>query len=199
MFVRICAGGNGLIADLRNTFRVSFIMSDAPMPIASASELLPDVQTPPAWDGPSISPANADYPRVHFDWHEGHGFVFQCYEHEESSSDFLVTSRHFSLPSIEMELGGQALERWPRELFVSAERATQALNHFLEFGKEDPALEWVRIDSFPRETLWEGRAQREAWSVRIRANDDRHATMVLRSTDGCSSRSPRGIRPTPGV
>ena len=59
-----------MIADLRNTFRVSFIMSDAPMPIASAS---------------------------------------------------------------------------------------------LEFGKQEPSLEWVRIDGFPRETLWEGRAQREAW------------------------------------
>ena len=33
----------------------------------------------------------------------------------------------------------------------------------LEHGKQDPALEWVRIDAFPRETLWEGRAEREAW------------------------------------
>ena len=74
-----------------------------------------------------------------------------------------MTSRHFSTPSVEVELGGQALERWPPELFVSAERTTQALDHFLEFGKQDPALEWVRIDRFPRETLWEGRAQREAW------------------------------------
>ena len=152
-----------MIADLRNAFRVSFIMSDAPMPIASASELLADVQSRPVWDGASISPADADYPRVHFDWHEGHGFVFQCYEDEESRSDFLVTSRHLSTPSVEMELGGQALERWPRELFVSAEHARQALNHFLERGTQDPTLEWVRIDGFPRETLWEGRAQREEW------------------------------------
>ena len=152
-----------MTANLRNAFRVSFIMSEAPMPISAASELLTEVQSRPVWDGASISPADAEYPRVHLDWHEGHGFVFQCYEDEESWSDFLVTSRHFSTPSVEMELGGQALERWPRELFVSAERTTQALDHFLEFGKQDPALEWVRIDRFPRETLWEGRAQREAW------------------------------------
>lgn len=133
------------------------------MPISSASELFTEVQSRPVWDGASISPADAEYPRVHLDWHEGHGFVFQCYEDEESWSDFLVTSRHFSTPSVELELGGQALERWPPELFVSAERTTQALDHFLEFGKQDPALEWVRIDRFPRETLWEGRAQREAW------------------------------------
>ncbi len=152
-----------MIAELRNRFRASFITSEAPLPIPSASELVRDVQSRPAWDGASISPADAEYPRVHVEWHEGHGFVFQCYEDEESWSDFLVTSRHFSPPSIEMQLGGQALEWWPLELFVAAEHATQALNYFLEHGKQDPALEWARIDVFPRETLWEGRAEREAW------------------------------------
>ena len=116
-----------MLAELRNRFRASFIMSDAPIPIASARDLLADVRSRPVWDGASISPADAEYPRVHVDWHEGHGFVFQCYEDEESWSDFLVTSRYFSLPSIEVELGGQALERWPRELFVPTELAAQAL------------------------------------------------------------------------
>jgi len=61
-----------------------------------------------------------------------------------------------------MELGEQALERWPRELFVSAERATQALNHFLQFGKPDAAVDSIRIDAFPREIVWAGRDGREA-------------------------------------
>jgi hypothetical protein len=152
-----------MIIDFRNRFRASFIMSDAPIPIASAQEILADIRSRPVWDGASISPADVEYPRVHVDWHQSHGFVLQCYEHEDSWSDFLVTSRHFSTPSVEIELGGQALERWPRELFVSAEHATQGLHHFLQHGKQDPALEWVRIDGFPRETLWEGREQREAW------------------------------------
>jgi hypothetical protein len=147
----------------QNTFRVSFIMSEAPTPIHSASELLADVQTRPVWDGASISPADVQFPLLHVDWHEGHGFVLQCYEDEESWSSFLVTSQRFSHPSIEVELGGQAMERWPRELFVSAERATQALSYFLEFGKQDPTLEWIRIDAFPREIVWEGREGREAW------------------------------------
>lgn len=152
-----------MVADFRNAFRVSFIMSDAPLPIPSVSELVRDVQSRPVWDGASIARADADYPRANFDWHEGHGFVFQCYENEASWSDFLVTSRLFSTPSVEVELGGQALERWPRELFVSAECAMQALNHFLDHGKQAPSLEWVRIDRFPREILWEGRQQRLAW------------------------------------
>jgi hypothetical protein len=83
-----------------------------------------------------------------------------------------VTSRHFSTPSIEVELGGQALERWPHELFASAERAAHALNHFLQSGKQDQTLEWVRIDAFPRETVWEGREGREAWERANRPKSD---------------------------
>lgn len=160
-----------MVVDLRNSFRVSFITSEGGLPIPSVSEVLTAVRSRPAWDGASISPADAQFPLVHLDWHEGHGFVLQCYEDEESWSDFLVTSRHFSSPSIEMELGGQALERWPRELFVSAERATQALSHFLEFGKQDPTLEWIRIDAFPREIVWDDREGREAWERANRAKN----------------------------
>ena len=46
---------------------------------------------------------------------------------------------------------------------MSRSLSTQALNYFLQHGKQDPALEWIRIDGFPRETLWEGREQRLAW------------------------------------
>lgn len=52
-----------MIGDLRNRFRASFIMSDAAMPITSVAELLADVQSRPAWDGASIWPVDADYPR----------------------------------------------------------------------------------------------------------------------------------------
>lgn len=125
------------------------------MPVPSVSELLTGVQSRPLWDGASISPVDTQFPCVHFDWHEGHGFVLQCYEDEGS-----------------WRLGGQALERWPRELFVSAERATQALSHFLEFGKQDPTLEWVRIDAFPREIVWEDWEGREAWERANRAKNE---------------------------
>jgi hypothetical protein len=45
-----------------------------------------------------------------------------------------------------------------------------ALTHFLEFGKQDPTLEWVRIDAFPREIVKDDRDGREAWE---RASGDR--------------------------
>ena len=123
----------------RNAFRVSFIMSKAPLPIRSASEVVRDVQSRPVWDGASISP-------------------------------------------VDVELGGQALERWPRELFVPPELAVQALNHFLEFSKQVPALLWVRIDGFPRRPCGKDAPSGKRGSVRIRADDDQHATMALRST-----------------
>src|SRR2546422_9124349 len=74
-------------------------MSEAPTPIPSALDLLTQVQSRPVCDGASISPEGAQFPLVHVDWHEGHGFVLQCYEDEESWSDFLVTSQNFSAPS----------------------------------------------------------------------------------------------------
>ena len=152
-----------MIGDFRNTLWVSSVTNATPVPIPSVSDLLARVRSSPAWDGASIAPADNQFPLIHVDWHDPHGFVVQSYEDERSWSYFLVTSLDFSPPSIEMELGGQALERWPPELFASVEHATHALNYFLECGKQDPMLAWVRIDSFPRETVWEGREGREAW------------------------------------
>ena len=110
-----------------------------------------------------IEPEDSRFPRVTVDWHEGHGFILHCWEDETSWSDFLVTSREFSTPSVEVDLGGQALERWPRELFSSTARAIQAIEYFLEHGTQAPTLEWVRIDEFPRAVLWEGQTQQNAW------------------------------------
>jgi hypothetical protein len=35
--------------------------------------------------------------------------------------------------------------------------------YFLETGKQKETLHWIRTDAVPRETVWEGRAGREAW------------------------------------
>ena len=161
-----------MIGELRNSFRVSSITNETALSIPSVSDLLARIQSSPVWDGTSIAPADGQFPLIHIDWHDGDGFVVQCYEDEQSWSYFLVTSRRFSAPAVEMELGGQALERWPPELFSTVEQATQALNHFLDSGKQDPMLEWVRIDDFPRETVWEGRERREAWERASQHNGD---------------------------
>ena len=74
-----------------------------------------------------------------------------------------MTGAYCGPPTIGTHLGGQALERWPTELRVPEELAHRALECFLVRGKQDPALHWIRIDAFPRETVWEGREGREAW------------------------------------
>ena len=60
-------------------------------------------------------------------------------------------------PAVEINLGGQAVERWPRELFVPEPLAQQTLDCFLNSRRQDAALPWVRTDGFPRETVWESR------------------------------------------
>lgn len=143
--------------------RLSFVTGETELPIPSVSEILARVQSGPSWDAASIAPADKPFPLLHVEWHEGKGFVIQCYEDEQSWSDFLLVDPRCGAPAVEINLGGQALERWPSELFVPEELARQAVDCFLKTGKQNAALHWVRIDAFPRETIWEGREGRETW------------------------------------
>lgn len=149
--------------DQRSEFRLSFVTGETELPIPSVSDILARLQSGPVWDVASIVPADDQFPLLHVEWHEGKGFVIQCYEGEYSWSDFLLIGPRCGPPRVEINLGGQALERWPSELFVPEELTRQALDYFLASGKQDSALHWVRIDAFPRETIWEGREGREAW------------------------------------
>ena len=149
-------------AELRNAFRLSFLSSAGELPVPPVSAVLARVRSSPPWDASSIFPAGEQFPRLDVEWHR-QGFVLQCFEDDRSWGHFLANGLQLGSPTVEINLGGQALERWPRELFVSEQLASRALDHFLDFGKQDPALHWVRIDAFPRSTIWEGRAGREAW------------------------------------
>ena len=146
----------------RSPFRVSFVTGQPELRVASVTAIFARLQSGPAWDVASIEPVDDQFPRLHIEWHGGNGFVIQCYEDENSWSDFLLAGPGFGPPAVEINLGGQALERWPQELFVPAGLAHRAVEYFLNCGKQDPALHWARIDAFPRETIWEGRKGREA-------------------------------------
>ena len=139
------------------------------MAIPSVSEMLAHVQASPSWGGASIGPVEGQFPLCQIEWHPENGFVIQCYEDETAWSDFLLVSPQCGPPAIEIELGGQALERWPAELFVDEGLAHRALTHFIETGRQDPSLNWIRIDAFPRETIWQDREGRETWESEHRA------------------------------
>jgi len=125
-----------------------------------AKELL-DLQSTGSWDGlhivPDAEPApdgHWQFPRISADWEAGgDGYVVQCFETAESRSSILSTSADLTEPEVFIELGGQTQELWPRQLFVSYDLALRALQQFLLTGLQDPALNWIALNSFPRKTV----------------------------------------------
>jgi hypothetical protein len=153
----------------RDSFRLSFLSSARDFVVPPLSEVLSRVRSAALWDEASIHPTEADFPRAHISWCQAGGFNIHCFENDLSVGQFLATRLEFSGPSVEINLGGQALERWPRELFVSEDLATVALEHFLDYGELKLSLCWVGTGQFPRQTIWEGREEREAWERNNRA------------------------------
>jgi len=166
--------------DQPRSFQIAFITDEAPSPIESVSAVLAQARSSPRCDGGSITPVDGQFPCLWVEWHSCLGFVIQCYEDESSPGDFLVSGSCCGIPKVEIELGGQALELWPSELFVSDELAEQALKCFIATGRQNPDLNWVRIDAFPRTILWEGRVGREAWERNKNERKERMA--YLRGT-----------------
>ena len=103
------------------------------------------------------------YPIMHIDWHEDAGFVVMVFENRESDGFYPIASTKTGKPKVQIELGGQALERWPRELFVPRETAAVVFETFLRTGRQDSSVTWVANDAFAREVLWETEAQRVEW------------------------------------
>jgi hypothetical protein len=148
---------------LRDTFRLSFVSSGREFVVSRSAEVLSRLRSAAPWDEASIRRVGSDFPRVHISWRQAAGFNFHCFENDRSAGQFLVNHLEFSAPSIEINLGGQALERWPRELFVSKDLATEALEYFLDHGELKPLLFWTGKGMFPRVTIWEGREERDVW------------------------------------
>jgi hypothetical protein len=150
---------------LRDSFRLSAIVSDELVDIAapSAAEIVNRLRRGAFRGEVCIYPDDRQFPRATVSLHPGHGYVVQVFEDEQSWSDFLVAAGPISSPQVEIELGGQALERWPPELFVPDALAAEGLMWFLESGREKTSLDWIPFDQFPREIVWEGREGREAW------------------------------------
>ena len=132
-------------------------------PVPSGSELIEIARRLPIWDEITISKEDAQFPRASLSWHEEHGLVLHRFEDELSWGFFLAESATLSQPEVEIILGGQVQEGWPRQLFVDPSLGAEALDYFLETGKQKDALNWIRTDAFTRVTVWQGRAGREAW------------------------------------
>ena len=148
---------------VKKPFRLSFSSKEQSVPATSAEEIVRMLREMKGWDCATIDVDDFEVNRASIWFRPEHGFVFQYFGDEIRSSEFLVTHSNFSSPSVEVELGGQALEQWPSELFVPEEQLLIALRHFLATGRKEQQLTWVQIDRFPRLTIWEGEAGRTRW------------------------------------
>jgi hypothetical protein len=137
------------------SFQLSYVSSPNPLPVPPVSALLAKISAGPAWDEASICRAGEQYPCLHLAWLAEAGFIVHCFEDAESFGDFLVEGGELGAPEIQVVLGGQAVERWPRQLFVSELLARDAVEFFLQVGKRTPLHNWVGAAGFPRETVWE--------------------------------------------
>src|ERR1044071_4414007 len=75
------------------------------------------------------------YPIMHIDWHRGAGFVVMVFENPESDGFYPITGTKTGKPRVQIELGGQALEKGPRELFVPRETAAAVFEMFIRTGR----------------------------------------------------------------
>lgn len=158
----------------RTGFRLSAVVGDqySEMEVPPVNELLARLQAGEISGEAVIYPTTGDFPRAMIDWHTGHGFVLLCFDSEASRGHFLTRGSITSRPSVSIVLGGQAMEKWPPELFIPDELAADGLHFFLETGQRKSGLGWARVDEFPREVVWEGRAGRNAWEERQRSDGD---------------------------
>lgn len=113
------------------------------------------------------------FPMMHVDWHREAGFVVMVFEDEQSIGFYPTSDVPTGAPEIQIELGGQALEKWPRELFVPLEMAIRVCKTFIATGRQDRSVPWVANDAFAREIIWETPAQRAAWERKQRSEGKR--------------------------
>jgi hypothetical protein len=148
-------------------FRYSTLSGGENAPVPSGVELIEIVRRRPVWDEITITREDdAPFPRASLSWHEGARAGSPLVRGRAVMGFFLVESGSLTEPEIDIILGDQVQERWPPQLFVDPSRGAEALDHFLDRGKQKETLHWIRMDGFPRETVWKGRAGREAWEQR---------------------------------
>ena len=145
-------------------FRMSAIIGDAypEIDLPPAGELLRRLRSGEIVGEALIYPAESDFPRTTVAWHPGYGFSVQCLDSDRSVGHFLAACPMPGEPSVEVVLGGQAMERWPRELMVPEALAAEALTFLSESGARKPGLFWIAADQFSRSLFWEGEALRRA-------------------------------------
>lgn len=122
----------------------------------SASKLLAHLQGAGNWPEASIHDPSRQYPLMDIEFHGNVGFSVLCFARPSSIGYLAVSVAKLSEPTVLVCLGGQVIEKWPRELFLSSSQARAVVSHFLKSGAQLPAVHWVRLDKFQRKTVHPG-------------------------------------------
>ena len=128
----------------------------------SAAQVLAHLSAASNWPEGAVSPlttrhpAIAEYPFMSLQFHGAAGFSLHIFPSEKSSSLFADTKSRLSAPTVYVCLGGQVIEKWPRELFLPHETALAVLEQFMATRRRSSSCTWVRLDRFPRVTVHAG-------------------------------------------
>src|SRR5947207_202943 len=104
----------------------------------------------------SIHPTKRQYPFLNIEFHDRAGFSILCFSNYSSIGRLATSTSRLSPPSVLVCLGGQVIEKWPKELFLTAALAKRIVAEFLRSGKPSRDVRWVRLDRFERETVHAG-------------------------------------------
>lgn len=128
----------------------------------SAAQVLTHLSLAENWPEVAVSsphsrhPAIAEYPFMGLAFHGAAGFSLHVFPNEESPSFLAATKARLSVPTVLVCLGGQVIEKWPPELFLSRETALALLEQFMAERTQSTSCKWVRLDRFPRVTVHAG-------------------------------------------
>ena len=93
---------------------------------------------------------------MNVEFHGQAGFSLLLFSDEQAIGVMASTQSKMSVPSVYVCLGGQVIEKWPRELFLPRMTAEKTISQFLSQAASEPAAFWIRLDRFPRETVHSG-------------------------------------------
>lgn len=93
---------------------------------------------------------------MNIEFHGHIGFSLLLFPSELSNGVLAATSSKLSKPSVLVCLGGQVIEKWPLELFLSRQVTREVVAQFLSTQVAYEGVEWIPLAEFERETVHEG-------------------------------------------
>ncbi len=103
---------------MKSRFMVFGVNFDQPVRLL-ACKLLSHLRDRSNWPEASVHPSEGQYPFLNIEFHDRAGFSILIFPSPRAIGRLAASRSRLSAPSVLVCLGGQVIERWPRELFLS--------------------------------------------------------------------------------